>query len=516
MKAKGVEKSAKDLTTGLKRWRLTILVMVVMLAVAWRFVGITQWPSSFHLTRQYDDALRARAMWLKVRPQPLSDGERLWLEHSPSVVLEVPLLESLMVGSYLMAGGEYPWLAYVITSCCWLAGGWFIYDMARRLTSSCDSALLALAIYLLAPLGIMLSRSFQPEAPLVLGLVVALWSIIRWQDSTTWRTTFLVGSICGLAMLVKPGFAFFPLLGTYVALRLSKAGWRAVIGPQTWVFAALTLVPSVIYVWLFLSGQGGQKIMPHLLLTADYYRTWWLLVSTGIGWYLLAAAVAGAYLLKRDNGSYVGYGLLAGYGAFCATFTWHTMTHSYYHVILVPIVALCAAPLGGYAGAYLTKKTLPKWLPYALAAALLTVLIGFSSPALTLIAPPEGFDDAIKFHQEFGRFAGAGSKTAFLGEDYGQPLAFHGWLSVYAWPTHVDLTYNETRGVPNKPAAQRLREVVEDFKAQYFVVTNLEELKNQPELAELLKHLPRVVEGPQLVVFDLRPIGAPRVAPSAQ
>ena len=233
----------------------------------------------------------------------------------------------------------------MIASSCWLLGGWFLCRTARDLAPGRAGAFASLAFYLLLPFGITVSESFQPEALLVLAFLTGVW-VLRRPGLETWRGTLTAGAVCGLAALVKPGFALFPLLGAYLALSVSSRGVRRVlISPQAYLFGALVLLPATIYALLFLRHHVEQKMVPELLGSTAFYSGWWLNIrGVLLGWVAPLAALVGAVILLRRRDPLV-VGLLGGYLAFCLCFTWHIMAVDYYQVILIPIAALCLAPL---------------------------------------------------------------------------------------------------------------------------------------------------------------------------
>jgi len=72
------------------------------------------------------------------------------------------VLQTLTALTYLPDGVERPWTAVIFTSVAWLAASAFIFSAVRRLTGW-PGALLAFAYILLAPFGVAVSQSFQPE-----------------------------------------------------------------------------------------------------------------------------------------------------------------------------------------------------------------------------------------------------------------------------------------------------------------------------------------------------------------
>jgi hypothetical protein len=503
-----------DVKTGPKDtpWLVGWAIVIVVLGIGWRLTGITEWPSGYHLTRQYFAANRARQIWFDYRPGPRSEEEEQWYQGQATGHVEPPIMETLTAWSYLLDGRERPWFSSVLASVFWLAGGGFVFGVANRLSGDAYGALLALAFYLLTPLGIALSRSFQPEALMILGLIAALWCLVRVGYPATWRATAGLGAACALAILVKPGFSVYPLLFTFGVIALQQLGWRgALSNPKTYGFVLLALGPAVVYSTVFLSDHVGQKLLGHLLFDANYYRNLWSQINAIVGWYAVAAAVIGACLMVRDSKSFIGLGLLASYMAFCATFTWHAMTHSYYHCVLIVIVSVCIAPLVRPIREAMKSPPLATWQKLACSVVLLISLITWSSGAAPLIAHEDRYEEKVTFYTSIGELCGKGTKVLFLGEHYGEPFKFHAMVIPYSWPMLVDKLYERTRTGNVESDEDRLTRMIAELKPEYFVVADRAELARQPGLAAVLSRKYRKVgEGPSAVIFELAPTEAQR------
>ncbi len=491
------------------RWATLLLATVIVLGCGWRLYGIAEFPSGFHQTRQYDGALLARIFWLEMVADQLGPAEKLWLSRQTKVIYEPPLTELLVAVGYVVTGGERPYLAYLLATACWLGGAPLLYQVASRLAGRRESGLVAVAYYLLAPLGIILSRSFQPEAAMVFGFVVALWwLVVRLPPRAGWGQTAVAGLVCGLTVAVKPGFAFFPLAATYATLRLQQLGLRrALREPQWLLFGGLLVLPSLGYAYFFLAGHPGQKFLPQLLLQANFYQGLGNQIAAAVGWYWLAAAVIGAVLLVSQRGSYVGLVLLSSYLLFCATFTYHTMTHSYYHAIAIVIVAVGIAPLD--LPLREACRGLARWQTSVCGLVAIVAMWHFSAAALPITRRHPQFAEQVRFYQQLGEVCGRGSVVLCLDRNYGSALQYHAWLVTAAWPTSADLAYGQLRGQVAEPVEERLGRMVKQWSPDFFVVTDLAELKRQSELAELLeRRYRRHAGGPSALVFDLR-AGAP-------
>jgi 4-amino-4-deoxy-L-arabinose transferase-like glycosyltransferase len=73
-----------------------------------------------------------------------------------------------------------------------MIGGLVLFDLARRMISRAG-ALVTLGYYLLLPFGATVSRTFQPDSLMVMGIILSAWAIYRWSESPTWRWAILAG-----------------------------------------------------------------------------------------------------------------------------------------------------------------------------------------------------------------------------------------------------------------------------------------------------------------------------------
>jgi hypothetical protein len=490
-----------------------LLAAVVALAAAWRLVGVRDsWPINFHVMRQYQGAMVARTLWLWARPGEQTPSQRRWLEGKPAQFFEPPIVDALAAASYLAAGEERPWVGSLLSSCLWLAGGWFLYQAAKLVAADEFAALASLAVYLLAPLGVFVSRSFQPESLAVFGFLAALWYLLRGDPTATVRRSAAAGLVCGIALLAKPGSLALPLLGAYAALALQSRGPRALLRSLgTYLFLALALAPTLLYAAVLLRHRTGIFLMPHLWVTGFFYEGWakkmgsavvWIPQAAALGWVPLAAAVLGAVMMRRTPRRFLGCGLLAGYVGYSFLFPWHAATHDYYQAPLIPIVALGLAPLALALAKGQRWEGGPAWRNAAWVVGLVALAALYSYPARAVLG-----ENGIKrqAYEAAGESLGRGSRVIYLGPNYGNPLFFHGWLTGNFWPNAFDKQFERLRTGKVLGAGARLERLLAAEHPAYFVVDDPEELERQPDLAELLrKRYPVCHEQAGLVVYDLR------------
>jgi hypothetical protein len=496
---------------------------ILFLAVLCRFPDPERWPIKFHPTRQYHGAIAARKIWMALQSGRFTAAQKKWAEETPAFI-EPPLLEALTVITYLPDGTERPWTSGVIATICWFLGGWFLFQLARDIGDELG-AWFSVTFYLFAPTAILVSQSFQPEALMVLGFLACLWYLVRSDVANpSWRDTFLAGAACGLAGLIKPGVLIFPFVGAYLSLALKSQRRQSTSAFRlrallllTALFAVLCALPSVLYGLTWLRSQVGEKVFPRLLLTTDFYLNWWSRIEYNVPFLFVAGALLGAFALRaHPRAGYLGWGVLAGYVAYGMTFTWHTMTHTYYATPLVPIIALLLAPLACSLLQWIGDHVTRLWVTVAGVVALLGTCLYISWYAILMAYAERPAPAQIRTYEEIGRAVGEGASVLSISEDYGLPLTYHGWVNAHFWPTRVDLVYEKVQQKTAISTEQRLAQLRAEHHPSHFVVTDMDEWPRHPDLARILERYPVSYSSPRGIIFDLRetatsvPSGSPR------
>ncbi len=482
--------------------KITAVVLLLALGLGLRLYDLTDQPLDFHPTRQLRGALIARSMYYQMLPNADPQARQIAVgianttgQYEPSIV------EKLVAMTYLALGREVLWVSRIYTSLFWLIGGVALYDLARRMTSY-SGALVALAYYLILPFAVQASRSFQPDPGMVMWIILTVYALYRWGEKPSWKWAILAGALGGMAILTKV-VAGYIVGGAAVAVVLSTLGlrrfWR---NPQVWSMAVLMVAPSAIY-YLGRSGRasdyfsGWTLSLSHLLLEPSFYARWLNLVQDLMGlWVLLLALVGVAISKKRERllllGLWVGYGL---YGFFLP---YQMYTHNYYHLQLVPIIALSLAPIGQLIIERVSKQ--PKtWQALAAAAALLGVifLAGISITTLN----QKNYRGEPAHWEEIAALLPTDGKIIGLTQDYGYPLAYYGWRKVQLWPIRGERQLSDLRGISKE---------FQDFFAKrtegrsYFLITAFSQLDDQPDLKQYLEEIyPVAAQGEGYLIYDL-------------
>jgi Dolichyl-phosphate-mannose-protein mannosyltransferase len=483
-------------------WRIPWLSLLLPLGMAavWivlRAQHITDWPSGFRPTQDYDSASAARTIWFALTQDSLLPWQRAWLAAKPGRFIEPPILQALTALTYLPDGIERPWTSTIFNSAAWLLAAGLLLDLCRRAVGWLG-AFLAFGFFLLAPFANAVSQSFQPESLGVLALVGTMWYCARRDVLGSWADVGLAAALAGIAGLVKPGVLTLPIAGILVVSSLRTGMWadRTRVARLGCVLV-LSALPSAAYGVLTLGGQLDAKVIPGLLVTGGYYTGWWTNALRVAGPVPLIAAAAGYALspgLRR-----IGGGLFVGYLAASLVFTWHTMTHDYYQQPLLIVVAVGVAGLGETVGRALRSRT---WRAGAAVAAVVAAAV------VTVATAPRDLEaltgstraDAARF-AALGDRLGRAEKVVAATAWYGYPLMYYSGLLVTAWPTADDIVFEAARGI-HLADEPRLARMIATGAPRYFVIT-LEPDRVRALVQLLDQRYPLVCDGERLLVYDL-------------
>src|SRR5436309_3465290 len=254
---------------------------VATLAIAVRWTHISAAPLDFATARQYHALTLAREYYIRDSGSATAWQKRVaHVNFEQEPLLEVPVLEFVAATAYRIAGGEHIWIPRLLSSLFWVAGGVFVFLLARRLAGRWGASL-AVLIYLFFPFPLVASTSFQPDPLMVMLLLAAAVAIVRHhEEQTRWR--FGVALVLSAAdIFVKPGIAAFFLLPVFAALAVVRRGTRGALRARSfYAFPAVVLLPTVaLYAYSFavarfLAQQPGVEVNPRVLLETFYWRGW--------------------------------------------------------------------------------------------------------------------------------------------------------------------------------------------------------------------------------------------------
>jgi hypothetical protein len=504
--------------TVLLNWTGAVLLLALGLGI--RLFDLTDPPLDFHPTRQLRSAIIARGMYYEMLPgadpEQVTEAVFFWRATGQ---YEPPILERLVALTYLALGREEVWISRIFTGIFWVIGGLALYDLARRMALSGREnspgtagaiALIPLAYYLILPFAVQASRSFQPDPWMVMWIILAVYALYRWTEEQNWRWAIAAGLLGGMAVLVKAVAAYI-VGGAAVALVLYALGlrraWRS---PQVWAMAGLMVAPSIVYYLIVSGGRAGRYFenwtlsLSHLLLSPATYARWFNLVQSLMGITPLLMGLIGV-LIARPKSRALLLGLWGGYWVYGLFLPYQMYTHTYYHLQVVPLVALSLiAPVE----ALIDRVQLQaRWVQLLV---VMITMIGALYPAWVSTAEMRRDENRHEpaYWQEIASYLPNDGKIIALTQDYGYRLMYYGWRKVTLWPIRGEQALAAMRG-KEREFESYFNKRIEN--RSYFLITAFGQYSDQPDLQAWLEgHYPVFAQGGGYLIYDLtHPLAQP-------
>jgi hypothetical protein len=495
--------------------RVFALVLLFSLALTIRLYDLTDLPLDFHPTRQLLSAIKARGLYYETQPDGIATEklETAIRQAKLKADVEPVLFEHVVAFTYRFTG-EQVWIARIYSSLFWLIGGAFLFMLVRDLNSF-DGAIFSTAYYLLYPYSIIASRSFQPDPLMMMFILAFWWMFSRWVDLTPnpsperrgkpWWV-LLAGVFGGLAILIKFSAAFF-VVGAALGLALSRFTLRELLrNRQVWLMALVGSMPALayliygIFIGGYLGGQFSGRFIPALLVSPVNYLQWATKASLASGGLFIMLGLLGLFFVKDERLRRLMLGLWAVYFVYGLFFNYHVATHDYYHLPLIPIVAVSLSPLGDWFFARLAEASPRPWMRSAV---YFILFFGLSSVLWNVRNQMK----AVDYRPEAVMWAEVGEQLAdehvvALTQDYGSRLEYWGLKTAATWPYVGDISYIDARG-----GAFFFEELFNEYlsKRDYFLVTDFDEFDRQLELKDRLLNSYLIhSQDDGYVIFDLR------------
>ena len=486
--------------------RVAALIILFSVALAIRLYDLTDLPLDIHPTRQLLSAIKARALYFQTQPDGIST-EHLEMgirQAKLKAQVEPVIYERLVAFTYRFIGEEV-WIARIYSSLFWLIGGLFLFLLVRDLLSL-DAAVFSTAYYLFFPYAIIASRSFQPDPLMVTFIIMFWWAFARWMQSHTWTNAILAGLLGGFAIFIKFSAVFF-VIGAALGLSLCRYTLRDLLrNSQVWLIAVLGVLPGMLYLiyGLFIEGGLGNnfsgRFIPSLLISPQNYIQWMTKVDITTGGIFVMLALLGFFLTTDKRLRSFMIGLWAAYLVYSMFFDYHVATHDYYHLPLLPIVAVSLSPLGGWLFARLSESTTQGWQRTAAYAILMLGLV-------MVVWNVRNQMKAVDYRSDAAMWAEIGTKAdslriVALTQDYGSRLQYWGWQIANTWPSLGEMSHSELRG----GTIDSFDQMFKDFTAKrdLFLVTDFDEFKAQAQLRERLSSYPVFAQGDGYIMYRLR------------
>jgi 4-amino-4-deoxy-L-arabinose transferase-like glycosyltransferase len=490
-----------------KPWLTAVLLVVLFVAaLGIRLYDLTDLPNDFYMTRQYRSLIIARGMYFQHLTN-IPDWQRNMAvtEWKAEDLIEPPIMEGIAALTYNLTGVQ-TWMGRLYASLFWLVGGIAIWLLAKEMSMRAGG-IIALAYYLFVPFGVTVSRAFLPDPLMVAMIAWSLWALYRWEKYRTWKLAVLAGVLTGLTIFVK-SVAVFPLLGAAAGLVISRKSWKRIFADkQTWIVVGITLVPTVMYytygiITSNLGSQFGLRFFPSYWKDPSFYGRWIFMAAGFSGFAAMFAALIGILIYPTNRQRFIAIGLWVGYIAYGFTFPYHFITHDYYHLPIILVVAFGLIPVADSLLRVVLEKKSWVWRAGFVGILMFGVAMQMWGSRNTMAVA--NYRDDIAYYQDLGKLIGHEKKIVEVSGDYGYRLAYWGWVNGAYWPSTMDTDLRTLAGQTAPTFSSEFSRLTAGMDE--FVITSLGELDKQPQLRDYLAaHYPVISQDGGYLIYDLKP-----------
>lgn len=493
----------------MKRLGWINLVLIALMAVGFvaRAYQIGSISNQFHTTRQFYTAQMVRGDYYANADVP--EWRRAVALANQPLGLEPPVIQTVALVGYKLVGSEQLWIPRTFSALMWVIGGFFLFLAARKIMRP-EAALIAVAFYLFTPYGIAASRSFQANPTMIALSVITYFAILHYFERPSKKRLFwaILSAASANVVMVYTVFTIYLLFGW---LSLQRYGIRRVFKePDTWLFSFFALLPAGLYYiyGLFFSGtlasQTGALFNPNLWRSPDYWGDWIGRIGIVVGYLPVIFSIQALITARKPLQSAVIRSLWLGYFIYGFVINWPIMSHDYYSMPLIPIVALS---LGSVVDFVTVRLKTPRLRPWAVGLTLVIVayisIDGLSRYLPTTTISPQ-LAQQVEAAQEIGSLVEHSTETIYLSPNYGAYLKYYGEIAGYNWPTRWDFYAALVAGKPEKSVEQRFNDITSLYPTRYFIITDFEEYEVQTDLADYLEsNFALLKQTPDYLIYDL-------------
>jgi 4-amino-4-deoxy-L-arabinose transferase-like glycosyltransferase len=481
------------------------IVVILLVGLAIRFYDLTDAPLDFHPTRQLYSALKARGMFYE-NLETVPEWQRDFAVHQWKLqgLIEPPVMERLTAFTYKILGQEVLWVARIYSIFFWTLGGLALLDLAKRMIDK-NAAVFAFLVFMVTPYTAIASRAFQPDPLMVMLMIIGLWGLVRWIDQENIINAIIAGLFAGLAIFIK-SVVIFPIVFSFVAVVLwkKKSFKKIFTNSSIWVMGILTALPYALYMLygLVISGslqsQFSLRFFPQLWTDPVFWLRWNEMITKAVGFEIFLASIVGILIFKRSIYRVFLSALFIGYFIYGLTLSYHISTHDYYQLPLVPIVIIGASSVFSQVISEL-KNT--RWLSTSIVVGVLIFYAAINAWDVRVTLKRVDYTSEISFWQTMESVFEPDDRIIGITQDYGYRLNYWGWTGIENWMSTFDFSVRELAG----QEFDMLSLFEEKTQGKdYFLVTQLSELDNQPEIKKILFENYKIrEETSDYIIFDL-------------
>ena len=345
-------------------------------------------------------------------------------------------------GALGYVGTEFPILPFLAALCYKFAGvhEWigrsqgviffafslpFFFLLVREIFGG-TAAIWATVFYSFAPLNVFAGRSFMPDVPSLSLALIGLYFFLRWIDNETPMLFLGAAVTISLALLIKLPTAVIgaPLL----YLVSQKWRWNFLRRPALWLFAVVTILPSVAWYWH--AHQIAENFYPNHLFGAggigiENFSWYWNITrrvaTSSLTPVLSVMAIIGLFpAVAGPRGRYAAlfHWWLAGMILFIVVVGYGNR-HPWYQLPLVPVAAAFAGAACAFIGSKISSSRVAMMTWSILLASSFAILAYFYVRPLYRSSAAQLRDAGLEFRKS------TAPDSLIIAADNGDPTIFY-------------------------------------------------------------------------------------------
>ena len=349
------------------------------------------------------------------------------------------------------------------------------------------------------------SRAFQPDPLMVMLMIIGFWGLVRWNNQDNISNAIISGIFAGFAIFIK-SVVIFPIAIAFSAVVIyKKRSFKSILKSRSvWIMGLLSLMPYIGYMiyGLMINGaltsEFSLRFFPQLWSDPVFWLRWNEMITAVVGNVFFLASIIGILLLPKPIHRIFLLSLFVGYFLYGLTLSYHISTHDYYQLPLVPIVILGASVTFSQ---IISGVQNTKWFTNVIVLGVLAFYVAINAWDVRVTLASNDYRNEVTFWQNMSGIFKPDDKVIGISQDYGYRLNYWGWTAIENWMSTSDFSVRELGGQEFDMKAL-FEEQIKDM--DYFLVTQMAELNNQPEIRRLLYENYQIhKETGDCIIFDL-------------
>jgi 4-amino-4-deoxy-L-arabinose transferase-like glycosyltransferase len=427
-----------------------------------------------------------------------------WAGSAPGYVgTEFPILPFLTAVFYKFAG-VHEWVGRSESIIFFAVSLPFFFLLVRQMFGI-TAALWATFFYSFAPLNVFAGRSFMPDVPSLSLTIIGLYFFLRWTNDGISTPFCLAAITISLSILVKVTSIVIAVPLLFLVWR--KWRWNFVKRSGLWLFATMTILPSVVWYWH--AHQIAEKFYPYHFfgeggIRIENFAWYWQIARrtiSGLTPLVSAMALIGLFVAPRSRFSGLFHWWLIGMILFIIVVGYGNR-HPWYQLPLVPVAAAFAGAACVFVGSKVSSSRV--------AAVTLSILLAGMFAALAYLYVRPLYKSSAAQLRDAGLELKkiAAPNALIIAADTGDPTIFYyaerkGWHFL-----ETDAIYNGNPG-DSQQAIADLEQLRRHGATHLVFITNtFWWLKYYPEFTQYLGETTALTEANrQFRIYNLNPAG---------